>query len=185
MQISHKIPVKQNNGPKFKGNIACALTKQLATEPWYVKSAVKFSEVGGEKLSITVNSLGKFAIAPLVIAFNPFSSEEKDNRAYSAWKQPIEAVLTFVTQIGLVAKTSQIIDKLAKTGQLGSNFNISKNQTKQALKMAEKRLDVLKDRVSLGLTLASLPFIISAVNWIYPKFMAKFFPNLSKTKIKD
>jgi hypothetical protein len=43
-------------------------------------SLEKFSSQGGEKIANYINAAGKFAIAPMMIMFNPFSKESKENK---------------------------------------------------------------------------------------------------------
>lgn len=150
--------------------------KELADESLLTKFSVKFAEIGGEKVANIVNAGSKFAIAPFVIAFNPFSKEEKETRVYSAWKQPIEAVLTISIQLLALDKLGNYIDKLSNKGKLGKGFNL-KNLTKQAdIDLVNRRLDVFKDRVGIAAALAAIPIVTSITNWAYPKFMEKVKP---------
>ena len=52
-------------------------------------SLEKFSSQGGEKIAKYINVGGKFAIAPLVIMYNPFTKESKENKKSPGIKQPV------------------------------------------------------------------------------------------------
>lgn len=44
------------------------------------------------------------------------------------------------------------------------------------------RVSKFRDLISIGIALATLPFACGLLNWVYPKFMNAFFPELSKKK---
>ncbi|MCR4881274.1 MAG: hypothetical protein K6A44_04905 [bacterium] len=70
----------------------------------------------GEILNSVVTGLGTAFVAPIFIAFNPFSKEDKETKLYSAWRQPISAVIAAVMQIGINMKYNKHLDKIASTG---------------------------------------------------------------------
>ena len=53
----------------------------------------------GEMLNILVTAFGTAIVCPMFIRFNPFSKEDKDTRAYSAWRQPISAIIAVAAQL--------------------------------------------------------------------------------------
>jgi hypothetical protein len=71
-----------------------------------------------ESITIMVTGIGTAFIAPLFIAFNPFSKEEEDTKKYSALREPVSAVIAVATQLGVVTKFNGWLDKLASTGKL-------------------------------------------------------------------
>lgn len=186
MQINGKPPItyKQNKLQRqnlpFKGLVSKELMKKLTKEPWYIRSSVKFSQVGGENFANIVNSAGKFAIAPLVIAFNPLSKEKKETKVYSAWKQPIEAVITLASQIIALVAFDKYVDKLAYAGKLAQQFNLNKVTDKQVLKLTKEKLGIFKDRLGFAISLLLIPLTTAASNWIYPKIMKKILPQGDK-----
>ncbi len=148
----------------------------LAGESWIAKFSYKFAKAGGEKVANMVNAGGKMAIAPLIIALNPFSKEEKETKVYSACKHPIEAVLTIAIQILALNKVGKYIDNLSMQGKLAKNFNLKDVPNGPELDLISKRLGVFKDRVGIGVALAAIPVVTSITNWAYPKIMKKIMP---------
>ena len=90
------------------------------------KVARFFNYVGanqGEALNILVTAVGTAIICPLFIAFNPFSKEDEKTKQYSAWRQPISAIIAVVTQLTItkwynnwLAKTASTTTKDGKAG---------------------------------------------------------------------
>ncbi|MDD3012737.1 MAG: hypothetical protein PHC34_03435 [Candidatus Gastranaerophilales bacterium] len=212
----------------FKGGL-----KAIASEDELVKTFLKnnskfgaltnwFNKCAGEKTSIIINAIGTGLLAPLVIANNPLSKEDKDVKTYSALRQPISAVIAIITQLAVCMKADKIIDRLAYNNKLGTEsqknahfydlsviknakensplknkFNglkdseilktlhsageITKNQFDK-VSNAMTRLKAFKNWTGIGLSLVTLPFACCALNWIYPRFMEKFFPEISNAK---
>ena len=71
----------------------------------------------GEILNTIVTGVGTAFVAPIFIAFNPFSKEDKETKVYSAWRQPISAVLAALMQIVTNVKYNQHLDKWASLGK--------------------------------------------------------------------
>ena len=69
----------------------------------------------GEALNILVTAFGTAVICPMFIRFNPFSKEDKDTKAYSAWRQPISAVIAVVTQLTITKWFNDYLAKMAST----------------------------------------------------------------------
>lgn len=147
-------------------------------------SLEKFSTQGGEKIANYINAGGKFAIAPLVILYNPFTKESKENKKWAAIKQPVEAVVTILAQIAALGVLFKGIDKLASKGKI--HFKIVEEAKKlgnipkeiletangdkaQAIKDLHKNcLDIFKDRVGTILTIALYVPILALSNKIFP-----------------
>ena len=88
------------------------------------KVARFFSYVGenqGEALNIIVTAVGTAIICPLFIAFNPFSKEDSKTKQYSAWRQPISAVIALVTQLTITKWFNDWITKAASTSDKQGN----------------------------------------------------------------
>jgi hypothetical protein len=184
---------KQNNtktptgfagrSPSFGG-----LTSNAMRIPAYYKTFYKLKHSGGEIESVILNGLGKVLIAPLVIAFNPFSDENKETKTYSAWKQPIEGLAAIAAQLTVNIQANKFIDKIAKSGEL-KKFDISENAlntiTREQQKLKFKSLNIFKARVGFALALISIPLTCSFVSWVFPKFMKTAFPELSGMKKEE
>ncbi|MBE7713552.1 MAG: hypothetical protein E7Z87_07400 [Cyanobacteria bacterium SIG26] len=105
----------------------------------------KFSEQGGENIANYINAAGKFAIAPLMIMFNPFSKESKKNKEWAAIKQPVEALVTIGAQVLSIGLLFKGIDKYAAKGKL--NFKLVEDAKKDASKIPQAIIDATKDKL--------------------------------------
>lgn len=148
-------------------------------------SLEKFSSQGGEKIANYINAGGKFAIAPLVIMYNPFTKESKENKKWAAIKQPVEAVITIAAQLASLGLLFKGIDKLAakgkikfklvedakKTGEIPKQIlDAAKGDKAKALEELSKDcLDIFKDRVGTVLTIALYVPVLALSNRIFPK----------------
>lgn len=148
-------------------------------------SLEKFSSQGGEKIANYINAGGKFAIAPLVILYNPFTKESKENKKWAAIKQPVEAVITIAAQLASLGLLFKGIDKLAtkgkikfklvedakKTGEIPKQIlEAAKGDKAKALEELSKDcLDIFKDRVGTVLTIALYVPVLALSNRIFPK----------------
>ncbi len=148
-------------------------------------SLEKFSSQGGEKIANYINAAGKFAIAPMVILYNPFSDESKENKKWAAIKQPVEAVITIIGQIAALGLLFKGIDKMAakgkikfklveeakKTGEFPKQIleAVNNDKTKALEELNKNCLDIFKDRVGTILTIALYVPILAVSNKIFPK----------------
>ena len=99
---------------KAGAELANDITKHMKAFP---KSLEWLQRHNGEILNAVVTAIGTAFVAPVFIAFNPFSKEDKETRTYSAWRQPISAVLALATQYGIMVPYNKHLDKLASTGK--------------------------------------------------------------------
>lgn len=118
---------KVRTAPSFKGR---ALVETPALEdavanlmPKSLKMLKKLGSNGGEIQNIVINSLGTGLVAPIFIKYNFMSKTDEDTRTYSAWRQPVSAVLAVVTQCGLTAPFYKIFDNWANKGVFGEKLN--------------------------------------------------------------
>ena len=147
-------------------------------------SLEKFSSQGGEKIANYINAAGKFAIAPLMIMYNPFSKESMENKEWAAIKQPVEALVTIGAQIaalGLLYKridklaakgkfTFKIVDEAKKGGEIPKAILDAANGDRaKAIKELNKNcLDIFKDRIGTVLTIALYVPILALSNRVFP-----------------
>ena len=155
-----------------------------------VSSLEKFSKNCGEKISNYANAAGKAVIAPMVIMYNPFSKEDKENKKWAAVKQPIEAVITVAIQTASLTLLFACMDKLFKSGKF--NFKSIQEATKDHTKIPKKILEscnfdqdlalkkyteqfnnVFKDRVGAILSILTYIPVLAISNKIYPKIAEK------------
>ena len=157
----------------------------IRTNQRLANSLEKFSEQGGEKIANYINAAGKFAIAPLVIMYNPFTKESKENKEWAAIKQPVEAVITLGAQLLSLNALYKGIDKLAekgkikfklvedaiKTGEIPKPIlETARHNKEEALNLLRKNcLDIFKDRIGTILTIALYVPVLAISNRIFPK----------------
>ena len=86
--------------------------KDLLPSRKWINRLDKADGLRGEAGGILINAIGTGAVAPVFIAFNPFvkakknasAEEEKEvqnTKKYTAWRQPISAVLAILIQLGV------------------------------------------------------------------------------------
>ncbi|MDR1169144.1 MAG: hypothetical protein LBK53_09710 [Heliobacteriaceae bacterium] len=100
----------------------------------------------GEAQNIIINAVGTALVAPIFIKWNPFSKTDEETRTYTAWRQPVSAVLAIITQVGITIPFNKIIDNAANTGDMGVNYNRNSFQDKKYLaKQLKKNHPKLSD----------------------------------------
>lgn len=112
-----------NFGSKYKSeDIYNELMKYM---PKKVKFMLKVKEWTGEVQNIIINSIGTGLIAPIFIKYNPLSDTDEDTRTYSAWRQPVSAVLAILTQVGATMPFNNKVKNMAHQGKLGQDYNMT------------------------------------------------------------
>lgn len=101
-----------------------AQAKMLASMPKVTQSIIKLKNKMSEASNILINAMGTGLVAPIFIAFNPISKTDKDTKTYSALRQPISAVLSVVTQAGLVIPFDMLLNNMANKGKLGAAYDL-------------------------------------------------------------
>lgn len=117
--------------PSFKGGYAVRreIAKRVAnSNTGYVKFLTKLGRNNGEILNTIVTALGTAIVAPIFIAFNPFSKEDKETKTYSALRQPISAIIAFVIQIFVNLRFNKWLDHNASTGRTEASNLLAKPQ---------------------------------------------------------
>lgn len=93
--------------------------------PGGVKLMMKAKEWTGEVQNIVINSVGTGLIAPIFIKYNPLSKTDEDTRTYSAWRQPVSALLAILTQVGATIPFNNKVKSLTHQGKLGQDYNMT------------------------------------------------------------
>lgn len=88
----------------------------LEIMPKKIKNMVKTHEGMGEIQNQLINAIGTGLVAPLFIKYNPISDTDKDTRTYTAWRQPISAVLAVATQCAIVIPFNAAIKRMSDIG---------------------------------------------------------------------
>ncbi len=113
------------NTPNFSGNIVQGdLVKDIQKlMPSTIKVTNRLADSMGEIQNILINAVGTGLVAPIFIKYNPLSKTDEDTRTYSAWRQPLSAVLAIATQASMVAPFNNLINWMANTGKLPDPYN--------------------------------------------------------------
>ena len=118
---------KINNSVYPKQELPSPNFKAKGLDPEIIKAVTKDSkafhrflvyagEKQGEALNILVTAFGTAIICPMFIRFNPFSKEDKQTRAYSAWRQPISAIIAVAAQLTITKWFNNLLALRASTG---------------------------------------------------------------------
>lgn len=148
-QIKTQTPVvnRRQNQPNFTSSITLppknnAIIMSDAIKD-YIPSAVngmkKLSDNMGEVQNIIINALGTGLVAPIFIKWNPLSKTDEDTRTYSAWRQPVSAILTVLTQVGITIPFNKMIDRRANKGVYDVEYNKTLFQDKDYISKILKR----------------------------------------------
>ncbi|MBR6099135.1 hypothetical protein IKP85_05245 [bacterium] len=119
---------RNSDMPAFTGKVPQIPTSSLRDAVEYIlpssTKALKFlGSNGGEIQNIIINAVGTGLVAPIFIKYNFLSEADEDTRTYSAWRQPVSAVLAVATQAGLTAPFYKIFDNWANNGTFGEALN--------------------------------------------------------------
>lgn len=114
-----------NSTPKFKGKIPQdQLVKDIQKlMPTSLKMMTKFADSMGEISNILINAAGTGLVAPIFIKYNPLSKADEDTRTYSAWRQPISAILAIATQASMVAPFNSLLSNMSNNGNCEDFYN--------------------------------------------------------------
>ena len=91
---------------------------------WLPKALTYIGQHDGEILNTVVTAAGTSIVAPIFIAGNPFSKEDKETKWYSALRQPISAVIALVVQLWINDKFNGWMDKMGSTGAFGPEYDL-------------------------------------------------------------
>lgn len=106
-----------------------------------------FSDTSGEIQNQLVNATFTTTLAPFFIAFNPFSKQDEKTRHYTAWRQPISAIIAIGTSWPLTIMTNNFWDNLHNEGYAGF-IDLRMSPTKEKYKKPYK--DAFKDAKAQG-----------------------------------
>lgn len=126
--------IYNQNGKKERNNqiafgatqfSSAAIAKKIDSYmPKSVQTAKKLSSGLGEVQNTMINAIGTGLIAPIFIKFNPLSSSDEDTRTYAAWRQPISAVLSVLTNVYLTVKPlDKAVESMVNRGVLSDEYN--------------------------------------------------------------
>lgn len=145
---------KRTQAPKFTSNrlgqVESLAPFNMGNEvkllmPKSVKTMKRLSDGMGEVQNIIINAIGTALVAPVFIKWNPFSKTDEDTRTYSAWRQPVSALITILTQVGIAIPFDRMIERRANRGFYDERYNKTLFQDE---KFIEKQIKCLYPNIS-------------------------------------
>ena len=107
--------------------------------PKGIKGMQKVSDNLGEVSTTLINAAGTGIVAPIFIKYNPLSKSDKDTRTYSAWRQPVSAVLAIVSQLGAIIPFNRAMNNGFNLGMLGDQYNTTAFQDDKFIERQVKK----------------------------------------------
>lgn len=119
---STNTPIKLENkaNPSFQGKGDFnQIGEQISKfQKWLPRTLAYIGQNDGEILNTVVTAVGTAAVAPVFIAYNPISKEDKETRFYTAGRQPISAITALVMQLSVNTLFNNWMSTIASTGLL-------------------------------------------------------------------
>lgn len=111
---------------KFRGKSDWGkIGKEVSKKSKFVPRTLTYlGQNDGEILNTIVTAAGTSVVAPIFIAGNPFSKEDKETKWYSAMRQPISAVIALVFQLYVNNVFNDWMAKQASTGAFGEIYDL-------------------------------------------------------------
>lgn len=159
--------------------------------PPFISGMKKLNDNMGEVQNIFINALGTGLVAPIFIKWNPLSKTDEDTRTYSAWRQPVSAVLAVITQAGVTIPVNRFVEKMSNNGYYDEAYNktlfqdksyITKSIKKQFHNLTKQQLE---DKVALKVAEqeATLLRMIRANNVVFSTHDGKSVKMIDKNYI--
>ncbi len=142
---------------------------------WFESFCSKLAKIGQTRTEALKASTGKGLAAPVAISLYP-SKTDKASRAYSAALQPFEGAVRF----GVFLLTGLFMGRAAKG--LATKGILGKFFTEGSKEVAKGRVDVFKDIVTVGGTIACVPATSSLVDKTHPVVVPKVMKSFNSIK---
>lgn len=131
----------KNNQLHFRGaSVALSdITSEINNQmPKKLQTIYKMGS-GGELRDIIINSFGTAFLAPIFIKWNPLSKTDEDTRTYSAWRQPVSAVLAVATQGLITIPFDKVVINMVNSGWFNDDHNKTAFKDRKYIEKLEKR----------------------------------------------
>lgn len=131
---------RRGNSPNFTGVSASEVKGQInKMQNPFMKWMSKFENNIGELQDVCINAVGTGLLAPIFIKYNPLSKTDEDTRTYSAWRQPISAVLAICTSGLVTIPFSRLVKRMSNDGTFSEPLNKSPFQDEEYLTKLTKK----------------------------------------------
>lgn len=129
------------------------ITDQLG---WLGTFFNKLSKTTGELQNLLIQNLGTFFVAPIFISNNPLSHENQKTKNYSAWRQPLSAMIAVPISMGTNYYVNRWFDDAAAKGKL-AKFDMNAEPSNEYLKRTYKSIkNALKGSDMTGIDVSKL-----------------------------
>lgn len=135
-----KLAGDEKSSPRFRAKSDLGkIGKDVAKNSKFVPRTLTYlGQNDGEILNTLVTAVGTSVVAPIFIAGNPFSKEDKETKWYSAMRQPISAVIALVFQLYVNNVFNDYMAKQASNGRFGEIYDLSATPKAKYLKQIIK-----------------------------------------------
>ena len=153
---------EQNNSVTFRAKFNNRkINEEIAKKSDFVSRALTYlGQNDGEILNTLVTAVGTAIVAPIFIAGNPFSKEDKETKWYSAMRQPISAIIAMVMQLSVNNAFNKFMAQQASTNGFGALADLrampKANYLKRIIKLEHPEFtkEEIKAEVEVRQTLA-------------------------------
>lgn len=114
--------------------ITQAIVGEITEKTGVLGKIYKFlADKDGEIQSQAINALFTTTLAPIMIAWNPFSKQDEKTKKYTALRQPVSAAIAMTGGLGMTIATNYYMNKMACEGYI-ANVDARIEPTKDYLK---------------------------------------------------
>ena len=132
---------RRGTNPNFTGVSPSEIKGQInKMQNPFMKWMNKFENNIGELQDVCINAVGTGLLAPIFIKYNPLSKTDEDTRTYSAWRQPISAVLAICTSGLVTIPFSRLVKRMSNDGTFSEPLNKSPFQDEDFLTKQAKKI---------------------------------------------
>lgn len=115
------------SAPNFKAKLDPRIIEAVGKDGNKLSRFLTYAgENQGEVLNILVTAFGTAIVCPLFIRYNPFSKEDNQTKAYSAWRQPISAIIAVAAQLSITKWFNNWLAKQASTSDKNGEAHIKR-----------------------------------------------------------
>lgn len=112
-----------SGGEKIADDIVKKVAKDVENDidktlGWVGRRLKKFSDKDGEAQNQLINAFFTTTLAPVMIAWNPFSKQDEKTKKYSALRQPISAGIAISGGLAMTKGVNYYMSKLASEGYI-------------------------------------------------------------------
>ena len=154
--LNKSFKMRQIQNYTFTGNVSQeVLAKEINKfNTPFLKGVNKLRNNISEFQDICINALGTGLLAPLFIKYNFLSKTDEDTRTYSAWRQPVSAVLAVATQGVITIPFVKLVNSMTNSGWFNEKCNLSPFKEEKYVRKTLKKLNPNINKKQLDIKVA-------------------------------